>query len=209
MTTKKRSASSTSWLREHFSDKYVQQAQIKGIRSRAWFKLAEIQQKYKLLRPGMTVIELGTAPGGWAQYITKQIGKTGRIIACDILAMNPIVGVEFLQGDFCEPFTLQSLLQRLEQKKAQIVLSDMAPNMSGIPAIDIPKSIHLVRLVLDMCKDILSPGGGMLVKVFQGEGFDKYLRDIHSLFTKVKIHKPNSSRARSREVYIVATGRKV
>lgn len=209
MATKKRSASSSRWLQEHFSDKYVQQAQKKGLRSRAWFKLDAIQQSDKLFRPGMTVVDLGAAPGGWSQYVATQIGGKGRIIACDILPMDPMVGVDFLQGDFREPLVLQALLERVGAQKVQVVLSDMAPNMSGTPAVDIPKSMYLVELALEMCRDVLAPGGSLLVKVFQGEGFYEYLREIRSLFTKVKIRKPDASRARSREVYIVATGRKL
>lgn len=209
MAIKKRSASSSRWLQEHFSDKYVQQAQKKGLRSRAWFKLDAIQQSDKLFRPGMTVVDLGAAPGGWSQYVATQIGGKGRIIACDILPMDPMVGVDFLQGDFREPLVLQALLERVGAQKVQVVLSDMAPNMSGTPAVDIPKSMYLVELALEMCRDVLAPGGSLLVKVFQGEGFDEYLREIRSLFTKVKIRKPDASRARSREVYIVATGRKL
>ncbi|MFT4464441.1 MAG: 23S rRNA (uridine(2552)-2'-O)-methyltransferase RlmE [Sodalis sp. (in: enterobacteria)] len=209
MATKKRSASSSRWLQEHFSDKYVQQAQKKGLRSRAWFKLDEIQQSDKLFRQGMTVVDLGAAPGGWSQYVATQIGGKGRIIACDILPMDPMVGVDFLRGDFRDPLVLQALLERVGEQKVQVVLSDMAPNMSGTPAVDIPKSMYLVERALDMCRDVLAPGGCFLVKVFQGEGFDEYLREIRSLFTKVKIRKPDASRARSREVYIVATGRKI
>ncbi|HEY0208775.1 23S rRNA (uridine(2552)-2'-O)-methyltransferase RlmE [Acerihabitans sp.] len=209
MTTKKRSGSSSRWLQEHFSDKYVLEAQKKGLRSRAWFKLEEIQQGDKLFKPDMAVVDLGAAPGGWSQYVATQIGKKGRIIACDILPMDPIVGVDFLQGDFRDPLVLQALLARVGESKVQVVMSDMAPNMSGTPAVDIPKAMYLVELALEMCRDVLAPGGSFLVKVFQGEGFDEYLREIRSLFTKVKIRKPDASRARSREVYIVATGRKL
>ncbi|MDU0893294.1 MAG: 23S rRNA (uridine(2552)-2'-O)-methyltransferase RlmE [Escherichia coli] len=190
MTGKKRSASSSRWLQEHFSDKYVQQAQKKGLRSRAWFKLDEIQ------------------PGGWSQYVVTQIGGKGRIIACDLLPMDPIVGVDFLQGDFRDELVMKALLERVGDSKVQVVMSDMAPNMSGTPAVDIPRAMYLVELALEMCRDVLAPGGSFVVKVFQGEGFDEYLREIRSLFTKVKVRKPDSSRARSREVYIVATGRK-
>lgn len=154
-------------------------------------------------------MDLGAAPGGWSQYVVSQIGEKGRIIACDILSMDPIVGVDFLQGDFCDELVLKALLERVGSDKVQVVMSDMAPNMSGTPAVDIPKAMYLVELALDMCRDILAPGGSFLVKVFQGEGFDEYLREIRSLFTTVKIRKPDASRARSREVYIVATGRKV
>jgi 23S rRNA (uridine2552-2'-O)-methyltransferase len=209
MSNKKRSGSSSRWLQEHFSDRYVIQAQKKGLRSRAWFKLDEIQQNDKLFKPGMTVVDLGAAPGGWSQYVVTQIGGKGRVIACDLLPMDPIVGVDFLQGDFRDERILKALLERVGDKKVQVVMSDMAPNMSGTPAVDIPKSMYLVELALEMCRDVLTPGGSFLVKVFQGDGFDEYLREIRSLFTKVKIRKPDASRARSREVYIVATGRKL
>ncbi|MBD2809841.1 23S rRNA (uridine(2552)-2'-O)-methyltransferase RlmE [Xenorhabdus sp. Vera] len=209
MANKKRSASSSRWLQEHFSDKYVLQAQKKGLRSRAWFKLDEIQQSDKIFKPGMTVVDLGAAPGGWSQYVVSQIGNSGRVIACDLLPMDPIVGVDFLQGDFRDELVLKTLLERVGDNKVQVVMSDMAPNMSGTPAVDIPRSMYLIELALDMCRDVLAPGGSFIVKVFQGEGFDEYLREIRSLFTKIKIRKPEASRARSREVYIVATGRKV
>ncbi|ENQ1016623.1 23S rRNA (uridine(2552)-2'-O)-methyltransferase RlmE [Proteus mirabilis] len=209
MTNKKRSASSSRWLQEHFSDKYVQQAKKKGFRSRAWFKLEEIQQSDNIFKPGMTVVDLGAAPGGWSQYVVQQLGNKGRIIACDLLPMDPIVGVDFLQGDFRDELVLKALLDRVGDNKVQVVMSDMAPNMSGTPAVDIPRSMYLVELALDMCRDVLAPGGSFIVKVFQGEGFDEYLGQIRSLFTKVKVRKPDASRSRSREVYIVATGRKL
>lgn len=209
MANKKRSASSSRWLQEHFSDKYVQQAQKKGFRSRAWFKLEEIQQSDNIFKPGMTVVDLGAAPGGWSQYVVQQLGNKGRIIACDLLPMDPIVGVDFLQGDFRDELVLKALLDRVGENKVQVVMSDMAPNMSGMPAVDIPRSMYLVELALDMCRDVLAPGGSFIVKVFQGEGFDEYLGQIRSLFTKVKVRKPDASRSRSREVYIVATGRKL
>lgn len=210
MANKKRSASSSRWLQKHFSDKYVQQAQKKRLRSRAWFKLDEIQQSDKLFKPGMTIVDLGAAPGGWSQYVVTRIGVAGRIVACDILPMDPIVGVNFLQGDFRDELVLKALLERVGNKsKVQVVMSDMAPNMSGTPAVDIPRSMNLVELALEMCRDVLAPGGSFLVKVFQGDGFDEYLREIRFLFAKVKIRKPDASRARSREVYIVATGRKL
>ncbi|MDX7990204.1 23S rRNA (uridine(2552)-2'-O)-methyltransferase RlmE [Xenorhabdus sp. Reich] len=209
MANKKRSASSSRWLQEHFSDKYVLQAQKKGLRSRAWFKLDEIQQSDKVFKPGMTVVDLGAAPGGWSQYVVSQIGNHGRVIACDLLPMDPIVGVDFLQGDFRDELVLKTLLERVGDKKVQVVMSDMAPNMSGTPEVDIPRSMYLIELALEMCRDVLAPGGSFIVKVFQGEGFDEYLRELRSLFTKIKIRKPEASRARSREVYIVATGLKV
>ena len=209
MANKKRSASSSRWLQEHFSDKYVQQAQKKGFRSRAWFKLEEIQQSDNIFKPGMTVVDLGAAPGGWSQYVVQKLGSKGRIIACDLLPMDPIVGVDFLQGDFRDELVLKAVLDRVGENKVQVVMSDMAPNMSGTPAVDIPRSMYLVELALDMCRDVLAPGGSFIVKVFQGEGFDEYLGQIRSLFTKVKVRKPDASRSRSREVYIVATGRKL
>ncbi|QIQ20706.1 23S rRNA (uridine(2552)-2'-O)-methyltransferase RlmE [Zophobihabitans entericus] len=208
MSKNKRSASSARWLDEHFSDRFVQQAQKKGLRSRAWFKLEELQQNDKLFKPGMTVVDLGAAPGGWSQYVASIIGQKGRIIACDLLPMDPIVGVDFLQGDFRDEQVLSTLLERVGSEKVQVVMSDMAPNMSGQPAVDIPRAMYLVELALEMCKDVLAPGGSFIVKVFQGDGFDAYLKEVREMFTKVKIRKPEASRARSREVYIVATGLK-
>lgn len=208
MSNKKRSASSTRWLNEHFKDRFVQQAQKKGLRSRAWFKLEEIQKSDKLFKPGITVVDLGAAPGGWSQYVASLIGNKGRIIACDLLPMDPIVGVDFLQGDFRDEAILNTLLERVGEEKVQVVMSDMAPNMSGQPAVDIPRAMYLVELALDMCKDVLAPNGSFIVKVFQGEGFEEYLKTVRSLFKTVKIRKPEASRARSREVYIVAMGMK-
>lgn len=208
MSNKKRSASSTRWLNEHFKDRFVLQAQKKGLRSRAWFKLDEIQQTDKLFKPNMTVVDLGAAPGGWSQYVASQIGQKGRIIACDLLPMDPIVGVDFLQGDFRDEAVLKALLDRVGENKVQVVMSDMAPNMSGQPAVDIPRAMYLVELALDMCRDVLAKNGSFIVKVFQGEGFETYLKEVRSLFKTVKIRKPEASRLRSREVYIVATGMK-
>lgn len=208
MSNKKRSASSSRWLKEHFSDKYVLQAQKKKLRSRAWFKLDEIQNTEKMFKTGMFVLDLGAAPGGWSQYVVDKIGPKGKLIAIDLLPMNSIPGVEFFLGDFCEQPMLDLLLNRIGDKKIDVVISDMAPNMTGIPSVDIPKAMYLCELALDISRDILATGGSFLVKVFQGEGFETYLREIRSLFTKVKIRKPDASRTRSREVYIVATGRK-
>ncbi|WP_392563488.1 23S rRNA (uridine(2552)-2'-O)-methyltransferase RlmE [Orbus wheelerorum] len=208
MSGKKRSASSSRWLNEHFKDRFVQQAQKKGLRSRAWFKLEEIQNTDKLFRPGITVVDLGAAPGGWSQYVAPLIGDKGRIIACDLLPMDPIVGVDFLQGDFRDEAVLKTLLERVGEDKVQVVMSDMAPNMSGQPAVDIPRAMYLVELALDMCRDVLAPNGSFIVKIFQGEGFEDYLKSVRDMFKVVKIRKPEASRARSREVYIVASGRK-
>ena len=208
MGKKKRSASSSRWLNEHFKDPFVQKAHKQKLRSRAYFKLDEIQQTDKLFKPGMTVVDLGAAPGGWSQYVVSQIGGKGRVIACDILDMNPIVGVDFLQGDFRDENVLNALLERVGEAKVDVVMSDMAPNFSGMPSVDIPRAMYLVELALDMCKQVLAKKGSFVVKVFQGEGFDDYLREIRSLFSVVKVRKPEASRGRSREVYIVASSYK-
>ena len=209
MTKKKRSASSKRWLKEHFDDKFVQQAQRLGLRSRAVFKLQQIQEKDHVLRPGMTVVDLGAAPGGWSQYAAEVVGERGQIIACDILPMDPLPGVDFLQGDFREEAVLQALLARIGGRCVDVVLSDMAPNMSGNTTVDQARAMYLVELALDMCRQVLKPGGAFVVKVFQGEGFDQYFRDLKSAFASVKTRKPDSSRARSREVYLVASGCKL
>ncbi|GAA5186227.1 23S rRNA (uridine(2552)-2'-O)-methyltransferase RlmE [Ferrimonas gelatinilytica] len=208
MTKKKHSASSKRWLTEHFDDHYVKQAQKKGLRSRAIFKLEEIQGKDRLLKPGMTVVDLGAAPGGWSQFAVEQVGLDGLVIACDILPMDPIAGVDFLQGDFREEAVLNALLQRVGDRKVDVVMSDMAPNFSGAGAVDQPRAMYLVELALEMCDQVLAPKGAYVVKVFQGEGFDQYLQEVRKRFGSVKIRKPDSSRARSREVYIVASGYK-
>lgn len=209
MTQKKRSPSSTRWLKEHFDDQYVKKAQKMGLRSRAVFKIDEIQGKDRLLKHGMTVVDLGAAPGGWSQFAVEQVGDSGRVIACDILPMDPIAGVDFLQGDFREETVLGALLERVGPDKVDVVMSDMAPNMSGTQQVDQARAMYLVELALDMCNQVLRADGSFVVKVFQGEGFDAYLNEIRKLFSAVKIRKPDSSRARSREVYIVATGFKL
>ncbi|WP_421273465.1 23S rRNA (uridine(2552)-2'-O)-methyltransferase RlmE [Aeromonas veronii] len=209
MTQKKRSPSSTRWLKEHFDDQYVKKAQKMGLRSRAVFKIDEIQGKDRLLKHGMTVVDLGAAPGGWSQFAVEQVGDSGRVIACDILPMDPIAGVDFLQGDFREETVLGALLERVGPDKVDVVMSDMAPNMSGTQQVDQARAMYLVELALDMCNQVLRSDGSFVVKVFQGEGFDAYLNEIRKLFSAVRIRKPDSSRARSREVYIVATGFKL
>lgn len=209
MTKKKRSASSTRWLKEHFDDHFVQKAQKLGLRSRAAFKLEEINQQDKLIMQGMTVVDLGSAPGSWSQFCVGVVGGSGTIIACDILPMDPINGVSFLQGDFRDEAVLDALLSRINGKNVDVVLSDMAPNMSGNDTTDQARSIYLVELALDMCHKVLKQNGSFVVKVFQGDGFEQFLKDVRSAFTTVKIRKPDSSRARSRETYIVATGFKV
>ncbi|QIR13781.1 23S rRNA (uridine(2552)-2'-O)-methyltransferase RlmE [Shewanella aestuarii] len=209
MVTKKRTASSARWMQEHFDDHYVKLAQKRGFRSRAAFKLEEIQQKDQLIKQGMTVVDLGAAPGGWSQVAVKLAGEKGKVIACDILPMDPIVGVDFLQGDFREEKVLDALLSRVGEAKVDVVLSDMAPNMSGSGAVDQPRAMYLVELALDMCHQVLAANGCFAVKVFQGEGFDEYMAAVKQAFKVVKTRKPDSSRARSREVYIVATGYKL
>lgn len=204
----KSSKSSRRWLQEHFTDPYVKQAQQEGYRSRAVYKLLEMQQRDHLFKPGMTVIDLGAAPGGWSQLITKLIQPKGRIIALDLLPMDPIDGVEFIQGDFSDDVVLSTLLEKLSPIQPDWVISDIAPNMSGNESVDIPRSIYLAELVLDFALKVLVKEGGFLIKVFQGEGFDALLSDIKRNFKSVAIRKPKASRGRSREVYILAKGRK-
>ncbi len=209
MSKKKRTASSTRWLKEHFEDQYVQKAQKLGLRSRAVFKIEEIQQRDRLIRSGMTVVDLGAAPGGWSQYAVEQVGDKGRVIACDLLPMDPIAGVDFLQGDFRDEAVLAALLERVGDSKVDVVMSDMAPNMSGTLAVDQPRSMYLVELALDMCRQVLAAEGSFVVKVFQGVGSEEYLKAVRGMFKTVRVRKPDSSRACSWEVYIVATGFKL
>ena len=200
----KRSKSSSAWLREHFDDHYVKEAQRLGLRSRAAFKLMEIQEKDRLIKPGMVVVDLGAAPGGWSQFAYDIVGERGRVIASDILPMDTLAGVEFVAGDFTEESVFNQLLDVIGEEKADLVISDMAPNMSGMQAIDQPRSMYLAELALDMAKEALRPGGSIVFKVFQGEGFDQLLREMRAEFTKVVTRKPSASRSRSREVYLVA-----
>ncbi|KZN37805.1 23S rRNA (uridine(2552)-2'-O)-methyltransferase RlmE [Pseudoalteromonas luteoviolacea] len=209
MANKKHSASSKRWLKEHVDDPFVHEAQKRGYRSRAVFKLEEIQQRDKLIRPGMHVVDLGAAPGSWSQYLAEQVTDRGEVIACDILPMDSLPGVAFLQGDFREESVLNTLLDRIDGKNIDVVFSDMAPNMSGNNVIDQAGSMYLVELALDMCHQVLKPNGAFAVKVFQGEGFDQFVQEVRNAFKVVKIRKPKASRPRSREVYIVATGYKL
>ena len=201
-----RSKSSNRWLDEHFSDRYVKQSQQDGYRSRASYKLLELDGKDRLFRPGMTVVDLGAAPGGWSQVAAERVGEKGRVIASDILPMDSLAGVDFIQGDFTEETVLNALLDALGEHRADLVISDMAPNMSGMNAVDQPKAMYLVELALDMARQVLKPGGDFVAKVFHGEGFDSLLKDTRDTFTKVAVRKPDSSRARSREVFWVARG---
>ncbi|HIZ50879.1 MAG TPA: 23S rRNA (uridine(2552)-2'-O)-methyltransferase RlmE [Candidatus Pseudomonas excrementavium] len=201
-----RSKTSKGWLKEHFDDPYVKQAQKDGYRSRASYKLLEIQEKDRLLRPGMTVLDLGSAPGGWSQVVSRVIGEKGRIIASDILPMDSIPDVNFIQGDFTEDAVFEAILAAIGDGQVDLVISDMAPNMSGTPAVDQPRAMYLCELALDMATRVLRPGGDFLIKVFHGEGFDEYFRDMRSRFDKMVTRKPGASRDRSRETYLLARG---
>lgn len=201
-----RSASSGKWLREHFDDVWVKKAQKEGYRSRACYKLKELQDKDRLIRPGMTVVDLGSAPGGWSQVAVECVGNKGRVIASDILPMDTLAGVEFVEGDFTEDEVLDQILELIGSDGADLVISDMAPNMSGTVAIDQPRSMLLVEMALDMAVRVLHPGGAFVTKVFHGEGFEPFLKDLRSKFERVVTRKPAASRPRSREVYLVAKG---
>lgn len=198
-----RSKSSGRWLNEHFEDEYVKRSQKDGYRSRASYKLIELDDKDRLLHSGMTVVDLGAAPGGWSQVAAEKVGDNGMVLASDILPIDAIAGVDFIQGDFTEESVLNELLGKLGNNKADLVISDMAPNMSGITDVDQPKAMYLVELALDMAHQVLKPGGTFVAKVFQGEGFDQYLADCRQAFQKVVTRKPAASRPRSREVYLV------
>ncbi|GAA3893562.1 23S rRNA (uridine(2552)-2'-O)-methyltransferase RlmE [Halomonas cibimaris] len=200
------SKSSGSWMQEHFDDPYVKQRWADGYRSRASYKLLALDEKDRLFRPGMTVVDLGAAPGGWSQVAAEKVGPEGKVIASDILAMDALAGVDFIQGDFTEDEVLNALLERLGGQTADLVMSDMAPNMSGMAGIDQPRAMYLVELALDLAQQTLSPGGCLVAKVFQGEGFDAYLKTLRENFTRVVTRKPDASRARSREVYLLAGG---
>jgi len=202
----KRSKSSQRWMKEHFDDEYVRLAQKKGYRSRAVFKLEEIQQKDQLIKPGMVVVDLGAAPGGWCQYASKILGKSGRIVGLDLLPIEPMDGVDFIQGDFREQAVLDELLETIKGQAVDLVISDMAPNISGQNAVDQPRAMYLCELALDFAQKVLKKDGNLLVKTFQGEGFDALEKSMRSCFKKIIVRKPKASRARSREVYILARG---
>ena len=203
-----KSKSSNDWLREHFDDPYVKKAQKAGYRSRATFKLEEIDKKDKLIQPGMAVVDLGSAPGGWSDYALRKLGSKGTVVALDILPMTPLSGVHFIQGYFREDDVLDELNLVLNSQPIDLVLSDMAPNITGVDAIDQPSSMYLVELALHFAIENLSEQGVFLVKVFQGEGFDAYLKVMRDSFQKVVTRKPDASRARSREVYLLGRGLK-
>ncbi|MDF2446440.1 MAG: rRNA methyltransferase [Moraxellaceae bacterium] len=199
----KLSKSSKTWLREHWDDPYVKLAQKDGYRSRAAYKLLEIQEKDRLVRPGMTVVDLGAAPGSWSQLVAKLVGDRGRVVASDILPMDGLPGVAFIQGDFREETVFDQILAALGGEPADLVISDMAPNISGTGA-DQPRAIYLCELALDMAVKVLKPGGAFVVKVFQGEGYDAYRKAVQAHFKVVKTRKPQASRPRSPEVYLLA-----
>ena len=204
-----RSKSSSRWLKEHFSDVYVKQAQAQGLRSRAAFKLEELLEDDLKIRPGMTVVDLGAAPGSWSQMAVRWLKGKGRVIATDILPMEQLEGVEFLQGDFTDELVLAKLEAMLAGQKVDLVLSDMAPNMSGVNGVDIPKSLYLAELAAEFAQSWLKPGGTYLVKLFQGTGTDEHLKLLRQRYTKVNLRKPAASRSRSREIYAMATGKRV
>lgn len=200
----KRSKSSSRWLQEHFKDAYVKRAHQTGARSRAVFKLEEIQKRDRLIKPGMTVVDLGAAPGGWSQFAASVMKGKGRIIALDILPMPALEGVDFMQGDFTSDEVLQALRARLDGGLVDLVMSDIAPNMSGVGDVDQARAMHLAELALDFAREALKPGGSFLVKVFQGQGFQEYLKALRAGFGEVAARKPDASRARSPEVYLLA-----
>lgn len=201
-----RSKSSNRWLDEHVNDPYVKKAQIDGYRARAAYKLIELNDKDKLIRPGALVVDLGSAPGSWSQIAGRLVGVKGRVVASDILPMDSLEHVDFIQGDFTEESVFNQIMEKLGDRKADVVISDMAPNISGVDAVDQSSSIYLVELALDMARRVLKPKGDFVAKVFQGEGSDDYIKDVKNSFEKVMIRKPNASRPRSREVYVVGKG---
>ena len=202
----KKGSTSKGWLKEHFDDIYVQQSKKDGYRSRACYKLLEINEKDKLIKPGMTVVDLGSAPGGWSQVAAELVGHKGKVVASDILPMDGLAGVEFIQGDFTEESVFNEIMTVIANDPVDLVISDMAPNMSGMAAMDQPRSMYLVELALDMASQVLKPNGVFLAKVFQGEGFDALVKDMRSQYKQVITRKPAASRARSKEVYLLGKG---
>lgn len=199
----KKTPSSRRWLREYHSDAFVLQARKEGYRSRAAYKLLEIDRRDRLFRPGMTVLDLGAAPGGWSQVAAQRVGRKGRVIAFDLLDMPPLPGVEFHRGDINDEQAIDQLLKSLPEGGVDLVISDMAPNISGVDAIDQPRSLQVAEMALDVARKVLHPGGDMLIKLFQGAGVDAYIKELRDCFRKVIHRKPQASRARSREVYVL------
>jgi 23S rRNA (uridine2552-2'-O)-methyltransferase len=201
-----RSNSSNKWLQEHEADKWVKMAREAGYRSRATFKLMEIQEKDRLFRPGQVVVDLGAAPGGWSQLVAPLVGPNGLVVASDIIDMEPLHQVQFLQGDFTEEACFEELLRILHGREVDIVISDMAPNISGMTDIDQPRAMYLIELAVEFGRKTLRKDGKLLMKVFQGEGYQELLKNLRRDFTQVVVRKPQASRARSREVYVLAKG---
>jgi len=205
----KRSKSSSRWLQEHARDPYVRRARQEDWRSRAVFKLEQIQRAERLIRPAMLVVDLGAAPGGWSQFAARTLGGRGEVFALDILPMDAVPGVTLITGDFREQAVLDQLRAALGDRKVDLVMSDMAPNLSGIDAVDQPRAMHLVELADEFATEVLKPGGDLLLKLFQGSGFKELVQDIRRRFATVKLRKPEASRPRSAEVYLLARGRKM
>ena len=205
----RRSKSSDRWLREHFTDPFVKRAKAEGWRSRAVFKLEEIDRGARLFKPGMVVLDLGAAPGAWSQYARRRVGEAGRVLASDILPMDALAGVEFLQGDFREQSLFDELQFALGEARVDVLLSDMAPNLSGMDAIDAPRSFYLAELALELAPRVLKPGGVALIKLLQGAGFQEFVAAARREFTQIKLLKPKASRSRSPETYLLASGRRM
>lgn len=197
-----------SWIKKHVNDPYVKKAQVDGYRSRASYKLLEIVEKDRLIRSGMTVVDLGSTPGGWSQVSARLVGHEGRVHALDILPMDAIAGVDFIQGDFTEEHVFEELMSLIENRPVDLVISDMAPNLSGNKAVDQPAMVYLAELALELAGKVLSSNGVFIAKLFQGQGFDVFVLEVRKLFNEVSIIKPDASRSRSREVYLMAKGLK-
>ena len=195
-----------TWIKQHVKDPYVVQSQRDGYRSRASYKLLEIIEKTRLIKPGMTVVDLGSAPGGWSQVAAKKVGHQGSVVAVDILPMNPVAGVDFIQGDFTEEEILAELLKTIGNNPVDLVISDMAPNLTGMKAVDQPAVVYLAELAVDLAQQVLTVDGIFIAKLFQGEGFDEFVRSTRKVFNVVSLKKPDASRSKSREVYLVAKG---
>lgn len=191
-------------MQRHVNDEYVKRSQKEGYRSRAAYKLIELQEKDRFIKPGQVVVDLGAAPGGWLQVVVPLVGSKGKVIGLDLLEIDPMAGVELIEGDFREDAVLEKLNEVLDGRQVDLVISDMAPNVSGVAAVDQPRAMYLCELALDFCRHSLKPGGGFVIKVFQGEGFDEFFRDVKSSFGKLVTRKPKASRPKSREVYLVA-----
>jgi 23S rRNA (uridine2552-2'-O)-methyltransferase len=197
-----------TWIKQHVKDPYVKQSQLDGYRSRASYKLLEIVEKGRYIKPGMVVVDLGSAPGGWSQVATKLVGHKGCVVAVDILPMDPVAGVSFVQGDFTEEKILNQLLGEIGNRPVDLVISDMAPNLTGMKAVDQPAMIYLAELAVDLVQQVMTDDGIFIAKLFQGEGFDEFVRNTRTVFNVVSLKKPDASRSKSREVYLVAKGLK-